>query len=443
MAISAGETLSLNNLAGATDNTQNSNVSLGSIKGSPSAGDDITLSSFGIDTVGQIDGGFTYQVEGTSEDIELLFTGKGGNFTSHIENQVGNFTWAVTPIFRGNMFKSGYIEIQANGNEKSKRRLAVSGMTPQGMSSQTLLTGSMEHTISVTFNDGFNDHASGHGVARTLTVHAVDSYDGNASALCLLPDTPITLQNGTTKLAEDIIEGDVLKGWHLNGLDTGSEDSWESWTQDTLGGNYQDVTVQDVVFSFAQKFYTFNGELTTTWEHPLFVSASEDGKYKFKEAGTITTNDKLIKSISGSLSVVNIDSIDLTTETQEIISLNVENADTYISNGYISHNKGGASHTDFAGPGMPQNLSFSGGVLSWSAPTPNANTGGITAYDVQIDNNSNFSSITLEYTEYSSTSISLTSQLSAGTYYARVRAIESGLKSNYMTIAGSNTAFTI
>ena len=142
MAISAGETLSLNNLAGATDNTQNSNVSLGSIKGSPSAGDDITLSSFGIDTVGQIDGGFTYQVEGTSEDIELLFTGKGGNFTSHIENQVGNFTWAVTPIFRGNSFKSGYIEIQANGNEKSKRRLAVSGMTPQGMSSQTLLTGS-------------------------------------------------------------------------------------------------------------------------------------------------------------------------------------------------------------------------------------------------------------------------------------------------------------
>ena len=33
MAISAGETLSLNNLAGATGDVQNSNVSLGSIKG--------------------------------------------------------------------------------------------------------------------------------------------------------------------------------------------------------------------------------------------------------------------------------------------------------------------------------------------------------------------------------------------------------------------------
>ena len=407
MAISAGETLSLNNLAGATGNTQNANVSLGDIKGSPSAGDDITLSSFGIDSVDQITGGFTYQVENTNENIELQFTGKGSNFTSHIENQTGNFTWAVSPIYRGSSFKSGYISVTLYTTEKSKARLNVLGMTPQGMSSQTTLTGSMEHTISATFDDGFNDHASGHGVTRTLTVHAVDSYDGNASALCLLPHTPITLQDGTTKLAEDIIEGDILKGWHLNGLDTGSEDSWESWTQDTLGGNYQDVTVQDVVFSFAQKFYTFNGELTTTWEHPLFVSASEDGKYKFKEAGTITTNDKLIKSISGSLSVVNIDSIDLSTETQEIISLNVENADTYISNGYISHNKGGASHTDFAGPGDPTGVAYIAGVLSWNAPTPNANTGGITAYDVQIDNNSNFSSPTLSFTEFSSTSISL------------------------------------
>ena len=36
MAITSGETLSLNNLEGATGNTQNSNVSLGSMNSSPS-----------------------------------------------------------------------------------------------------------------------------------------------------------------------------------------------------------------------------------------------------------------------------------------------------------------------------------------------------------------------------------------------------------------------
>ena len=54
MAITSGETLSLNNLAGATGDTQNSNVSLGTIKGSPSAGDNISISSFNIIAYPQI-----------------------------------------------------------------------------------------------------------------------------------------------------------------------------------------------------------------------------------------------------------------------------------------------------------------------------------------------------------------------------------------------------
>ena len=79
MAISAEETLSLNNLAGATGNTEGSNVSLGAIKGSPSAGDNISLSSFGIDSVGSLSG-YTYAVESTNETYTLAFGGEGSNF---------------------------------------------------------------------------------------------------------------------------------------------------------------------------------------------------------------------------------------------------------------------------------------------------------------------------------------------------------------------------
>ena len=80
MAISAGETLSLNNLAGATGFTQSSNVSLGAIKGSPQAGDNISLSSFGVDSIDSISG-FTYAVESES-DQEVLIT--HGLFLHHI-----------------------------------------------------------------------------------------------------------------------------------------------------------------------------------------------------------------------------------------------------------------------------------------------------------------------------------------------------------------------
>jgi hypothetical protein len=60
-------------------------------------------------------------------------------------------------------------------------------------------------------------------------------------------------------------------------------------------------------------------------------------------------------------------------------------------------------------------------------------TTGVTAYDVQIDNNSDFSSPTLDYSEWSTTGLEVNSLLSAGTYYCRVRAIDHGLKSAWST----------
>jgi hypothetical protein len=44
--------------------------------GTPSAGDNISFSSFAIDSVGSISG-YTYGVEETSEDYTLTFSGAG------------------------------------------------------------------------------------------------------------------------------------------------------------------------------------------------------------------------------------------------------------------------------------------------------------------------------------------------------------------------------
>ena len=54
--LTSGDTLSLNALAGANGVTQNSNVSLGTIKGSPSAGDNIGLSTFAVDSIDSYEG---------------------------------------------------------------------------------------------------------------------------------------------------------------------------------------------------------------------------------------------------------------------------------------------------------------------------------------------------------------------------------------------------
>ena len=113
MAISAGETLSLNNLAGATGFTQSSNVSLGTIKGSPQAGDNISLSSFGVDSIDSING-FTYAVESTSEQYVIQFTGNGTNFNNKIRPRSANYTWSVSPSYNSAGNVSGYLDLPSS-----------------------------------------------------------------------------------------------------------------------------------------------------------------------------------------------------------------------------------------------------------------------------------------------------------------------------------------
>ena len=109
------------------------------------------------------------------------------------------------------------------------------------------------------------------------------------------------------------------------------------------------------------------------------------------------------------------------------VSIDVEEEDTYMVNGYITHNKGGNSHSDFSGPGAPTSLAYSSPFVSWTRPA-NTTTVGVTAVQVQIANNTGFTTPTIDYDEWSDNNIEVNTLLSAGTWYARVRAIEAGLK---------------
>ena len=314
-------------------------------------------------------------------------------------------------------------------------------MNPQGAGSQTSLLGAQSHTLSVTFADGFNDHADNYNSARTKTVYSVDSYDGNSAALCLTIDSPVTLADGTIVEVGDLEEGDVLRGFSIGGLGT-DEAAFLDWSSETLTTEAQDVTVENLVYSFSNRHYDINnGEVTATGEHPMLVKDATDGEYRFKEIFNITTSDKLIREVSGSITEVTISSIDLINQTSEIVSIDVETNDTYLVNGYITHNKGGNSHTDETAGSAPTSLAWTNGTLtlSWSGDGTND------VFDVQIDNNSDFSSPLIDETQWSETSLVTTTDggsfdIGTGTRYARVRQYATnGLLSDY----SSTLTFTV
>ena len=418
MAASSGDTLSLNNLATATGiGTPGTNVSLGAIKGSPVAGDNISLGNdFHITAVGSSTSdisGYTYAVENTSETYTVNMQTKGGRFDSKIGNRSANFTWSVPAGSK----------ISLGTNSGGSASFSVGNMT--NVATQTALQSIVAHTIRVVFADGFNDHATRYNTNIQRTVYSVDSYDGNSAALCLTIDSPVILADGTIVEAGDLNEGDKLKGFSIGGLGTDSDGTFLDWSSDSLSTTPKDVTIVNLTYSFASRYYDVNnGEVTATAEHPMLVKDSVSGNYIFKEMFNLVVGDKLIK---GDGTEVDITSIEAVQKTTEIVSIDVEEEDTYMVNGYITHNKGGNSHSDFSGPGAPTSLAYSSPFVSWTRPT-NTTTVGVTAVQVQIANNTSFTTPTIDYDEWSDNNIEVNTLLSAGTWYARVRAIEAGLK---------------
>jgi hypothetical protein len=398
-------------LAGATGNTQNSNVSLGTIRGSAVT---TGLSYYAVDSIDDVSG-FTYAVENTSETYTLGTTGGGTRF-SQISGRGANVTWGI----------SGGDKLSVSVNNGVSATIAVGNMT--NAPTQTVLQPVLLHTVSATFADGFNQHAVRYNTARTKTVYSVDSYDGNSTALCLTIDSPVTLADGTIIDAGDLNEGDLLKGFSIGGLSVDSDGTFLDWSTNSLSTTPKDVTIVNLTYSFASRYYDINnGEVTATAEHPMLVKDSVSGDYLFKEMFNLVVGDKLVK---GDGSEVDITLIEIVEKTTEIISIDVESEDTYMVNGYITHNKGGNTHTDLPAPGAPTSVTYSSPLITWVAPSSTGTTG-ITAYQYEIASNIGFSTIVNTADEWSTTQVEVNTLLSAGTYYFRVRAIDQGLKGTW------------
>jgi hypothetical protein len=150
--------------------------------------------------------------------------------------------------------------------------------------------------------------------------------------------------------------GDEIKSWVPAGLPDETQDpesdqvEWRFYYSDTLEGSAQNVTVTDLTFNFAEGYFSLNnGLIKATETHPLYVWDNEIGKYKFKNVGDILPGDKLVMQDETEVEVTNIE---IVRDDVEIVTVNVENADVYISNGLISHNKGTTTQPSIPASGL-------------------------------------------------------------------------------------------
>jgi hypothetical protein len=335
--------LSLGNLFRAVSGSNRAGaVSLGGLSGGTS---NSSLTSFAIDSVTPNLPTFTYIVESTSENATFSFGTSGSLFSTKVSIQPNNYTCSFSnanftvgsPVYSNTSFP----------------------ITPASIAQSTYSEASSVLTLS--YADGYNLAATGYNTPSTKTLYAVDVYNTiNQPDFCLLFGTKITKADGTIVNVEDLSVGDTIKAWVPAGLPDEDQDSesdqvdWRFYMLENQSGSYQEVNVADIVFNFASGYYDLNnGLIKSTGTHPLWVWDSEIEKYRFKNVEDVLPGDLVVTydSVTG-LNEIEITDIEVIIEDVEIVTLNVENADVYLANGIVSHNKGTTTQPPIPAAGL-------------------------------------------------------------------------------------------
>jgi hypothetical protein len=326
--------LSLGNLYRATQGSARTTQAVSLNAMNASAGTSVSMLGFAIDSVTINQPTFTYIVESTSETATFSFGSAGSLHGTRVGSVAANYS--VT--FDNANFSVGSPTLGASPSFP---------ITPAAINASNYSEASS--ILSMKYADGYNLAATNYNTTTTKTLYAVDVYNTiNQPDFCLLFGTKIELANGTEVNIEDLNVGDTIKAWVPAGLPDETQDpesdqvEWRFYMSETPTGSNEEVVVSDIVFNFASGYYQLNdGLIKATGTHPMYVWDSEIEKYRFKNVEDILIGDLLVSydEMSGT-NEVEVTNIELITADVEIVTLNVENADVYIANGLISHNKG-------------------------------------------------------------------------------------------------------
>ena len=371
--------LSLGNLYRATVGSTRTSQASSLNARNASAGTVVAFSSFAVDSITANLPTFTYIVESTEESATFSFGSQGSVHGTRVGSVAANYTVS----FNNANFTVGTATLGASPSFP---------ITPASIAAANYSEASS--VLSMTYADGYNINATGYNTTSTKTLYAVDVYNTiNQPDFCLLFGTKVKLSNNTEINVEDLNVGDTIKAWVPAGLPDDNLDAdsdqieWRFHQLDSLEGASQDVVVSDLTFNFASGYFSINdGAIKATGTHPLFVWDNEIGKYKFKNVEDILPGDKLVKSDETEELVYDIAIIEADIE---IVTVNVESADVYISNGYISHNKGTTAQPSIPAAGLRMYIdpsktsSFGAGTLP-ATGTPTVDLLDLTGYGTGV-----------------------------------------------------------
>jgi len=154
---------------------------------------------------------------------------------------------------------------------------------------------------------------------------------GSSGDGCIPYGTPILMEDGTYKNVEDLVVGDQVQAYNIDGL--GFSEDWYGWSTSSFSGTaYTSQVVANPKNAYT-KYYLINNTLKITNEHAILIT--RNGVTSFEAVRDVVVGDKLLNE---SFAWVDITSIEEIEEWVQVANPDVENVDNYFAAGYLVHN---------------------------------------------------------------------------------------------------------
>jgi len=186
-------------------------------------------------------------------------------------------------------------------------------------------------TMSQNYGDSAGTESAGGGENRSnmlATPYALSAFYGWDWNSCLTVGTNINMADGTTKLIEDLEEGDELLSVELSEMGDVYSD-YRIYNLDEV--KLVSTKVTRVVFDFSNHYYIINDKFKGT-KHPTM--AFRNDYYEWWQTQDLLVNDKLITT---DLSLDDIVSVKLVGDEIETVGIRVDKYNTYFAEGYLVH----------------------------------------------------------------------------------------------------------
>jgi hypothetical protein len=292
-----------------------------------------TAANSGIPTSGTISIGDFYGGDATPATPTGTFS--AANFTSQFNVATGVFVYSNILTLT---VSNGPITVSVSGTGTPRIQKNSTGSYLTSISFNNGDTIRMRLTTSFSYDTTVTGTASMTG--DTASFSATTETDP-----CFEASTLILMSDGTYKTLAQVQVGDMVMGYSTPSMIDQSVDGWYAWTSpDITDGANTVATVVSVNTHPHFNYYTINNDFKVSGLHPLLIKRDE--LWQWVKVNALQVGDKMWSDNHEEIEITSVVNTLAESEANAIsvVSLNVENVDTYFVKGntgitILAHNK--------------------------------------------------------------------------------------------------------